>query len=311
MYRTFLLAAAVVLGSMSLTGCYIYTDDDDGYSYCDDTGCYWCDDWGCYPEGGGGGAGWTCDNNYDCAAGCYCDADGYCQEAGFCTFDTDCPDGFVCDDRSSCVPEGSGGGTCSADDDCPQGSFCDESSGQCIGSWECNDDSQCGTGYTCDEDRKTCIPEPCSDDADCLAGCYCDEDSGQCVETAVCGADGSCPDGMECDETRNTCVPELPDPVLCQAEVLCDELPPSCPDGSNPGIVNGCYNGECIPDAECPDGAPIYCEDHGNEAACLADDRCAPVYRGINCTDPNGASCTEEQANCTCESFTFHECVEI
>jgi hypothetical protein len=310
MYRTSILAA-IALTSLAATGCYIYEhdDDDDGYSYCDDTGCYWCDDWGCYPDGGPGGEGWTCDTNYDCAAGCYCDDDGTCQEAGFCSYDSDCPEGFECDDRSSCVPEDSTPDTCDEDSDCDAGSFCDESTGQCVPSEECTEDGQCGPGYDCDEERGTCIPSTCDEDADCPEGSYCDEDSGQCVGSTVCGEDGSCPEGTECDEDRNTCEPVEPDQATCQGEVLCDEAPPTCPEGTNPGIVNGCYNGECIADADCPDGAPIYCSDH-NEAACLADDTCETIYRGLNCTDPNGLPCTEEEANCECESFVFYECAD-
>jgi hypothetical protein len=260
MFRTSLLASTVVLWSLSLAGCHIYLGDrNDNYTYCDDTGCYVCDDWGCYPSGGG--EGWTCDDNYDCAAGCYCNDAGFCEEAGFCTPSTaqwDCPAGFECDDRGSCVPEGTDP-SCSTDLGCPEGS-------------------------------------------------YCDVASGQCVDSATC--DMSCAEGFECDEARNTCVPVDADAPLCQAEVLCDELPPTCAEGTNPGIVNGCWNGQCVADADCPDGAPVFCSDHKNEDACFADDRCDAVYRGINCTDPNGASCTSSQANCTCESFAFQVCVD-
>jgi len=220
MYRkSLLVAAALALASMAMTGCYYYEDDnDDGYSYCDDTGCYWCDDYGCYPDGsgdggGGGGDGWVCETNADCAAGCYCDAEGYCQEAGFCTYDTDCPDGFVCDDRSSCVPDDDG-------------------------------------------------PTTCGDNAECPSGQICDLESGTCVDAGEC-QDGQCPEGETCDD-RNTCVPT----------------------------------------------PPVTCDSYEDEDSCLADEACDAVYRGINCTDPDGNSCTSEEANCTCERFVFHECVD-
>ena len=40
MYRKMLLVAgALALMSLAMTGCYYYEDDNnDGYSYCDDTG---------------------------------------------------------------------------------------------------------------------------------------------------------------------------------------------------------------------------------------------------------------------------------
>lgn len=260
MSRKPLLAIVAVLWSMSLAGCHIYfgDDTDDDYTYCDDTGCYTCDDFGCYPQGGGAEPGWQCDDNYDCAAGCFCNADGVCEEAGFCTAETqatDCPEGFVCDERGSCVPDGSDP-TCTSDEGCP-------------------------------------------------IGAYCDEASGACVPTSTC--EMGCADGLACDVDRDTCVP-ADEVALCQAEVLCDEAAPACPEGSNPGIVNGCWNGECIADEACPDGAPVTCEDHATEAECIADESCDAVYRGINCTSPTGASCTSGDANCTCESFAFNSC---
>ena len=319
MYRRTLFVGLLALCSVVASGCYLYLDDDDddrddgpgGYSYCDEERCYWCDDYGCYPDGTDpGGTGWECDNDYDCAAGCYCDPDtGTCQEGGFCTNDDECPEGYECDDRSSCVPSDPDD-ECTEDSQCETGSFCDESTGQCVPSTECTNDEQCPDGQTCDEERGTCIPAPCDENSDCPTGSYCDLGSGQCVDSSACGPEGECPDGMECDSETNTCVPDLPDPATCQGEVTCDEAPPSCPEGTNPGIVNGCYNGECIADEDCPDGAPVYCSDHTAQADCLADDSCEAIYRGLNCTDPDGVPCTEEEANCTCESFTFYECVD-
>ena len=131
--RSFLVSA-VLLG---LTGCEVYfADDDDGdtYSYCDESGCYECDDWGCWPDTPNDG--WSCTNNYDCAAGCAC-VDGFCEELGFCTEDSDCRGDLICDDRASCVPPDSNG-TCEGDSDCPVGSYCDQESGLCIGSWTCD-----------------------------------------------------------------------------------------------------------------------------------------------------------------------------
>ena len=34
-------------------------------------------------------------------------------------------------------------------------------------------------------------------------------------------------------------------------ETLCPTLPPACPQGTTPGIANGCRSGYCIPLAEC------------------------------------------------------------
>lgn len=315
MLRTALLIGSLAAWTMALGGCHLYFGDDndgnDGYSYCDDTGCYWCDDWGCYPDGdGGGGPGWSCSNNYECAAGCYCSADGFCEEAGFCSGDEECPSGFECDDRASCVPDGSDS-ACTTDDQCPSGSFCDETAGYCVGSWTCdsdaaNADEQCGLGYECD-DRDTCVPEPCTSDDQCQEGCYCDENIGECVETSTCSNDTMCTGDLTCDEERSTCVPESP--ITCQGEVTCADEAPICPSGSTPEIQDGCYTGECMAKDQCPDGAPFECSDlDSDEQACFDHADCAPVYKGINCQDPDGNQCSSGDNNCTCESFEYDYC---
>jgi hypothetical protein len=314
MLRKTILISALALMAMALGGCHLYFGDGEsgGSRYCDDSGCYYCDDWGCYPDGNGDGEpGWTCTNNYDCASGCYCNDQGLCEEGGFCSFDSDCADGFVCDDRSSCVPEGSEDG-CTSDAECPSGAFCDEQSGQCVGSWYCdssdpNADDSCGMGFECD-DRNTCVPEPCTDDSMCQEGCYCDEQAGECIETTTCDALGNCPGGLVCDESRNTCIPEDQGPT-CQGEVTCTDDAPICPAGSTPEILDGCYTGNCMAKADCPDGAPFECSDlNDDEDACIANPECGAVYKGINCTTPSGDACTSGETNCSCESFAFDYC---
>ena len=46
------------------------------------------------------------------------------------------------------------------------------------------------------------------------------------------------------------------DPGSCEGEAECDALPPECPTGTAPGIVDGCWSGYCIPLADCGDGDP-------------------------------------------------------
>jgi hypothetical protein len=110
-------------------------------------------------------------------------------------------------------------------------------------------------------------------------------------------------------------VPDQPDPGTCQGEVTCDEAPPECPEGTNPGINDqGCYTGLCIADEDCPDGAPVFCSDHLDVETCEADARCEVIYRGINCIDPtpnDGTTCEDPADDCQCEEYRFHECAEI
>lgn len=319
MIRNALLVSLFTLFAGALGGCHLYIDDEsegETSSYCDQTGCYECDDWGCYPVTGGGGVepGWDCSNNFDCAAGCFCNSTGVCEEAGFCASDNDCPSDYVCDDRSSCIPEGSNA-ACTSDEACPSGSYCDEGSGVCVGSWTCNDDLSsadlnCGMGFECDE-RNTCVPATCTDDGMCQEGCYCDEGAGECIETALCDPTGSCAGDLVCDVSRNTCVPADEVGPTCQGDVDCALAAPVCPTGSTPIIENGCFTGSCMVKADCPDGAPFACSDlGGDENACTANAICGPVYRGVDCTAPNGDACTSGSSNCTCESFIFDSCEE-
>lgn len=157
-----------ILAAVSLTGCELYfgNNDDDRWSYCDTDGYYVCEGDACEWAGAecpaGGGGGFTCDDNSDCAAGCYCQ-DGICEEAGFCDSNEDCPAGFHCDDRSSCVPD-----TCSDELPCPSGQICDN--GTCTTTCECSSDQQAidqGFGW-CDENTSTC--QPGTDPAGSCAG---------------------------------------------------------------------------------------------------------------------------------------------
>jgi hypothetical protein len=235
----------------------------------------------------------------------YCADTGFCEEAGFCSQDSDCPDGFECDDRASCVPEGTSG--CSADADCPTGSFCQN--GTCTSSDTCTTTTDCGPGFECD-DRGTCVPTPCESDDECLEGSYCDTDANQCVESETCSANSAdCPDGFRCDFSRGTCVPGDPGDPSCQGEVVCDTIPPACPLGSAPAVVDGCYTGDCISNAECPDGNPCSSNTEDECIAAQGDGSCVgPVYNGTNCTNPQGGACLPNEIGCTCESVQFAFC---
>jgi hypothetical protein len=222
----------------------------------------------------------------------------YCDDSGC----------YWCDDFG-CYPDGTDGGlTCEDNADCENGCYCD-ANGWCQEGGFCTEETEatdCAPGFVCD-DRGSCVPggsDACTTDEECATGSYCDD--GFCIGSETCSNDDQCGEGYDCDEARGTCEPTAP--ALCQAEVTCADAPPACPQGSNPGIVDGCWSGECILDADCSDGAPVTCIDHTTEDACIADAACDPVFKGLNCTKPDGGSCTSGSANCTCESFVFDEC---
>jgi len=146
----------------------------------------------------------------------------------------------------------------------------------------------------------------CEENADCAAGCYCDE--GSCQEAGFCEVASDCANDFTCDD-RSSCVPEPEPEPTCQGEITnCYTVEPSCSEDTTAVIVDGCYTGSCMPREECPDGAPLRCEDRADEASCSADISCQAVYRGINCTSPSGAECTSGMTDCSCESFVFDRC---
>jgi Cys-rich repeat protein len=266
-----LLACMGLMLALSATGCTLYFgddgDDSNYYSYCDATGCWTCDSntGACWSDGGGTG----CSTDYDCAAGCYCDqGSGTCVETGFCSADdpaSQCPDGYTCDDRGSCVP--SDQNYC-WNTGCPDGEYCDQWSGACTPSTTCGTDADCGAGWWCN--AGTCNPLGCTDDTQCAAGCYCDPSTGGCIETGYCSTDADCPSGETCDEARSTCVPSddpppPPPPPAC--DTLTDEA--SCLARSDCHEILGGVN--CTPQCSIdPTDPACSCESY-YFAACAAN----------------------------------------
>ena len=110
----------------------------------------------------------------------------------------------------------------------------------------------------------------------------------------LCETDEECAAGCYCS-----------DEGVCEESSLC-RLNQDCGDGFYCSAL-----GSCVPDDEAPP-APETCDDlSGDEAACLVDDACSPVYRGVDCTSESGEPCTSETATCTCESFRFDSCEEL
>lgn len=93
---------------------------------------------------------------------------------------------------------------------------------------------------------------------DCGAGQHCESECFPCDPPAGDDAYG-------CDNTcEPVCVADPPppnDPGTCDGEVWCDVAAlPACPDGTTPGIANGCYTGYCIPLADCDPKDPGTCD---------------------------------------------------
>jgi hypothetical protein len=174
----------------------------------------------------------------------------------------------------------------------------------------CYDDADCASGEQCDQTTGECVPVThwCDGDDDCPTGERCDVEWHLCEPAGTpCGFDGAtCGEGSRCDPVEEICVPcdaATGACGACDGEVTCAATPPACPPGTQPAIEAGCYTAACIPDATC---VALACAAH-DEPACIADPACAPVYQGINCTNPEGDPCTTDPV-CTCESYVFDGC---
>lgn len=130
-------------------------------------------------------------------------------------------------------------------------------------------------------------------------GCYGDNDCAlgtHCNAADIClppPGGGACPDD-QCDAPTSAlcygyCVPDT-DPGECDGVLWCDGLAPTCPQGTTPGIANGCWTGHCIALSSCP---MAECVDIQGEAMCIAREDCNPYYFGEDCQcDPQGCECT-------------------
>jgi hypothetical protein len=267
--RRYLLLGLLGVGLALQSGCALYYPDERGdgpFSYCDDTGCYECNDYECWQVSPGGGGGYYCSSNWDCAGGCYCDVwnTGTCIETGFCSSDADCWDGFVCDDRASCVPpETVPPPGCASDDECAAGCYCDEATGVCVEAGFCDSDADCPVGMACDS-RSSCVPVGCTSDDQCAAGCYCD-DAGNCAESGYCTQDSDCSYlGAEwtCDEARGTCIPDEGAPP--------PPPPPPPPQGCT--VDADCTAGQICCDGECKDARPDVIDECTGDGMCGGGD---------------------------------------
>ncbi len=208
--RLFLVATQAFIAG-ALTGCHLYLDDGYESPPRDE----WQDDcWDCEVPPPGGPGGWECTTDDVCAAGCYCSDANWCEESGFCDEWTPCSTGFVCDDRSTCVPErGEPAQTCQSE----VLFFCDEMAPICPAGSTPIIESSCYTGgCMSNEDCPDGAPFSCSE-LDAL------EDD--CVSNAECspvykGVNCTSPTGVECSSGAADCT--------CESFVLdrCEALEP-------------------------------------------------------------------------------------
>jgi hypothetical protein len=273
------MALLFVATGIAVSGCHIRADDGQG-GYYDDT-----------PSGA---KNQPCGTHAECRTGCYCDRGaGRCQDSRTCAHDTDCPAGFRCDGRSSCVPR----------DESPvdAGVSADAAPATHGGPWPGGPDAGAGgdaiahpsnlgdattinaDGGTCDAaatNGGSCAPR-CTFDQQCGPGGRCSAGSCQRPCAGGCGTGAVCQDGL-CQPDRNA--------------------GGQCVYGNQCGPGGDCINGYCHPgctrDADCPNHADV-CD----RGVCRPDERPAPpCTASAQC--PATQSCVDGlcRPGCACDA---------
>jgi hypothetical protein len=184
--------------------------------------------------------------------------------------------------------------------------------------YDCFFDPQCGSLYSGDAQSGTTEFESCidvgSDACNCGSGESCVTECPACNGSSACSCTQVCmptqPDcTLQCQQGETCqlqcegqgCTPECTlDPGQCSGTITCNIAAPQCPQGTTPGIEDGCFTGYCIPDSDC---APADCATLTDEASCTARSDCDAVYTGSNCT------C--DDSGCTCTTLTFERCQDL
>lgn len=175
------------------------------------------------------------------------------------------------------------------------------------------------SGETTDPDTTTGVDPggQCMDDKDCTLLSDC------CVCEAIAVGDPIPPcnvpecfvpqcDSLGIDEAFcrfGTCVTEK---LNCNASmILCDALPPDCPDGQLPGVNenNSCWTGGCVPISAC--NFVSGCADCPKDQMCVIDEtmfgpltRCEPIPP--ECMGAPTCGCAGD----ACDNLPFDTCAE-
>jgi hypothetical protein len=332
--RRLAFLSALSFVAMSIGGCPIYSDGDDGY----------CSNGRCNQQE-------YCSAPSDCASDEVCGLDNECH-IGQCN-DWGCPDGYRCDPKGddvfACVidvsttggggqggdgGQGGGGGPdvvwCGNPDDCGSGETCG-TDGTCQAG-DCTA-VDCIFGFTCDPDQSppACVrenPAGCGEDLDCAelgAGfkCVsgvCTAPADQCFDQTQCAAGDVCADGK--------CVPSCAGAEMCPASYQCDAVDtcsvPTTPcqitnDCGGPDAV--CVAGACVPrsvDGDCSAGsvwvengcipdqsATFVCSVEGTQDTCADGSICLHHSCYISCAPPNENACTSLPEFDVCKPVTI------
>ena len=214
---------------------------------------------------------WACDcDDTTVNNDCTCDPD----TESCCKADSDCDDGYHCEDKCRCVENGQTCYTheCTVGDDCSDLGSCFSCTDGCCVDMECESDDDCPPEndlqrYCPDEpDPETgcrvCLYVRCETDEECedpnfplYQECQADQyprcSRGTCICDQPCG--GECPGETFCCKSSNTCDP-LPNPCEGVECPECEQVNPE-PDGTlndETCVVDGA-DCSCVPLPALPD----------------------------------------------------------
>ncbi|MBW2736110.1 MAG: hypothetical protein JRH20_27305 [Deltaproteobacteria bacterium] len=255
-----------------------------------------------------------CASNESCGSGAYCN-DGACKDSELCVAHDDCAaklgEGFVCDERGSCVPGTPPPKSCTSTGECGSDGLCvDALCGSCEG--------DCGGGLTCEfqvhcGDERSCVDgrctSTCQTKADCGSAQVCQTNlcllpTEQCVADSDCGSGQACVDQVcyvdctptgSCDALGDVCsgtitVGERTLRVCRPDTVAALECTLSKDCGGSEQCVNGVCRTVCITVDDCAacDDGPVC----GTGGFCMTAEEANPECRTVSdCTD--GKSCVD------------------
>jgi hypothetical protein len=286
--KRLLIAIAVFGGVVLLGGCPIYSNQGSEYRVCQDDGCYSCPE----PSYSGACINWQCSQNSDCDDGYVCNDQAQCVtapqgvDAGNCTV-AGCPGGYVCKlsnrEAPQCVPLG---GDAAADGASTIDGGIHEDSGLTGDSATPGLDSAVPPGDSATPGLDSAIPV--SDSAIPAS------------DSAIPASDSAIPvsDSATGGHASDAASPSVP----CNADLDCGGHGARCIDGACAAQVDLCSDGtQCVvADASCVDGL---CE-----ATCSGAVPCPSGYgcdftRGVCNLDPGaclGAGASTCQGGATC-----------
>ncbi|HVK87572.1 MAG TPA: hypothetical protein VM513_25820 [Kofleriaceae bacterium] len=269
-----------------------------------------CEEWGggSYCDSSCGECPPIANEPYPAWGECYSDCTGLAEEA--CLASSGCQAAYAEDARIADAPSSAWFTGCwaVAPQTYPPSTSCWEKD-----AYACAQDDTCAAYYTAADGGfamdapvstqfSRCAPEPSMNGCEnvpCGFGSHCElqcDLTGGCAPTCVPDDNAcavvDCQAGYTCVEVcdgymttvdtpvppwqcRAECVPVGGgDPGTCTGQTLCDSLPPACPTGTVPGILNGCWSGYCIPEADCGPNNPGDCS---GEVSCFANPPACPT----------------------------------